>query len=150
METFAYKIGSREVTIDLAAMNDKEKVVLSLISFNGIPSGTKRITQRQIANSARWLGVHPVHEKDLKINKSESTLRQIRQIVRDLRIKHHAPILSDAKGYWIPKTMEEVSAALDSMEAVARSQAAAWFETYHEMTTCFGTQTRDFFEGLKK
>ena len=59
-------------------LTDDEQCVLNLIS-----SANYRITQQEIADSERWLGSHPIYE----IDRSESTLRKIRQVIRDLRIK---------------------------------------------------------------
>ena len=57
----------------------EEKIVLELIS-----NAPYRITQQDIAKSWRWLGSHPKYETE----RQETTLRKIRQIIRDLRIKH--------------------------------------------------------------
>lgn len=117
-----------------------EKVVYEYIQYN------KRITQREIALSQGFLGCHPIHEKDIGLsNPSETTLRKVRQIIRDIRIKHNAPILSDVKGYYIPTTREEVAEYLHRMERMAKSQAAAWHETYKCMKHNFDI-TIDFFE----
>ena len=98
-------------------LTDDEQCILNLIS-----STNNRITQQEIAASQRWLGSHPVHE----IDRRESTLRKIRQVIRDLRIKKGYMILSDAKG-------------------MAKSQARAWFETYNAMRKNFNLSS-DYFE----
>lgn len=108
-------------------------------------NGDEHVTQKEIANSERWLGCHPRHEADRVKNQEESTLRQVRQIIRDLRIKHHAPILSDRDGYWIPHSEQEVKDYLTNLEAVARAQAKAYQETYESMKEVFGV-TLPFFE----
>jgi len=51
-----------------------------------------KITQLQIARSIQCLGCHPEHEG--YTNHKASTLRKVRQVIRDLRINHGIPILS--------------------------------------------------------
>lgn len=121
-------------------LNSEEKIVYELIK-----GCTGRITQRQIMTHARYIGCHPIHEDDIGlVNKQESTLRKIRQVIRDLRIIHFAPILSDAKGYFIPETEEEVKEYLERMEKTVKAQQAAWRETYIVMKSVFEIES-DFF-----
>jgi hypothetical protein len=117
-------------------LTDDEQSILNLIS-----SANNRITQQEIANSERWLGSHPIHE----IDRRESTLRKIRQVIRDLRIKKGYMILSDAKGYWIMKDRQEAIEYCERIERMARSQARAWFETYNAMRKNFNLSS-DYFE----
>jgi hypothetical protein len=117
-------------------LTDDEQSILNLIS-----STNDRITQQEIANSERWLGSHPIHEVDRR----ESTLRKIRQVIRDLRIKKGYMILSDAKGYWIMKDRQEAIEYCERIERMARSQARAWFETYNAMRKNFNLSS-DYFE----
>ena len=117
-------------------LTDDEQSILNLIS-----STSNRITQQEIANSERWLGSHPIHEVDRR----ESTLRKIRQVIRDLRIKKGYMILSDAKGYWIMKDRQEAIEYCERIERMARSQARAWFETYNAMRKNFNLSS-DYFE----
>jgi hypothetical protein len=117
-------------------LTDDEQSILNLIS-----STNNRITQQEIANSERWLGNHPIHEVDRR----ESTLRKIRQVIRDLRIKKGYMILSDAKGYWIMKDRQEAIEYCERIERMARSQARAWFETYNAMRKNFNLSS-DYFE----
>ena len=113
-----------------------EQCVLNLIS-----NANYRITQQEIADSERWLGSHPIHE----IDRSESTLRKIRQIIRDLRIKNGYMILSDSKGYWLMKNKHEAIEYCERIERMAKSQAKAWFETYNAMRKNFNL-TSDYFD----
>ena len=113
-----------------------EQCVLNLIS-----NSAYRITQQEIADSERWLGSHPIHE----IDKKESTLRKIRQIIRDLRIKKGYMILSDSNGYWLMKNRQEAVEYCERIERMAKSQAKAWFETYNAMRKNFNL-TSDYFD----
>ena len=117
-------------------LNNDEQCVLNLIS-----NANYRITQQEIADSERWLGSHPIHE----IDRSESTLRKIRQIIRDLRIKKGYMILSDSNGYWLMKNRQEAVEYCERIERMAKSQAKAWFETYNAMRKNFNL-TSDYFE----
>jgi len=117
-------------------LTNDEQCVLNLIS-----SVNHRITQQEIADSERWLGSHPIHEVD----RNESTLRKIRQIIRDLRIKGGYMILSDAKGYWIMKDKQDAIEYCERIERMAKSQAKAWFETYNAMRKNFNLSS-DYFE----
>jgi len=117
-------------------LTDDEQCILNLIS-----STNNRITQQEIAASQRWLGSHPIYEIDRK----ESTLRKIRQVIRDLRIKKGYMILSDAKGYWIMKDRQEAIEYCERIERMAKSQARAWFETYNAMRKNFNLSS-DYFE----
>lgn len=106
-----------------------------------------RITQQEICNSARFIGCHPIHEDFIK-DKTPSTLRKIRQVIRDLRLIHGARILSDSNGYWICKSSEEATEYLVRLEGYAKSQAAANFETYKAMKNIFKVESQ-YFESLK-
>ena len=117
-------------------LTDDEQCVLNLIS-----SANHRITQQEIANSEKWLGSHPIHEVD----RTESTLRKIRQVIRDLRIKKGYMILSDSNGYWIMKNRQEAIEYCERIERMAKSQARAWFETYNAMKKNFNL-TSDYFD----
>jgi len=116
-------------------MTAEEKTVYDLISNN------ERITQMQIAKSATWLGSHPKHEG---YPVSESTLRKVRQIIRNLRLNHGILILSDVNGYWVMKDRGEVVEYLTRIEKMAKAQSKAWFETYSAMKKNFGVNS-DFF-----
>ena len=121
-------------------MNPEEKIVYDLIKAG-------KITQREISDSAQWLGCHPIHEDEIGLlNKKETTLRKVRQIVRTLRITHNIPILSDTKGYWLTDDKAEMTEYLQRIEATAKSQAAAWFETYKAMKNNFPELGSDYFD----
>lgn len=108
----------------------------------------RKITQQEIANSERFLGCHPKYEADVVARKRDSTLRQVRQLIRNLRVDHGVPILSDVKGYFIPRTADEAGEYLARTEAFAKAQAAAWFETYRAMRDTLNI-TSTFFEQMK-
>lgn len=125
-------------------LSEDERKVMRVL-YAAYKEGKGAVTQRQIAQSEQWLGSHPKFED---FQTSETTLRKVRQVIRDLRIKWNAPILSDREGYWMPKSEAEVTEYLARIEQEARAQASAWFETYKAMKSTFGT-TSSFFEAME-
>lgn len=88
----------------------------------------KFITQGQIAEHQKFLGSHPVHESQIK--SGDSTKRQVRQLVRNLRVDYKIPILSSNKGYKLPISRDELNEFVKDLERTAKAQARAWHETY--------------------
>ena len=146
MRPFIFEIDDQTASVDLDLLSEHEKAVLSIIFYEAPKLKNRRITQRQIANTERWMGIHKKYEDHLKISKIDSTLRKVRQIIRNLRINHKAPILSDINGYWIPKSRLEVTDNLSRIENVAKAQAKAFYETYTELRKCFGVEKNRYFE----
>lgn len=109
----------------------------------------RHITQEEIAKSERWIGCHPEHERGIREGNLDTTLRMVRQIIRDLRIKYFVPILSDHTGYYLPATEEEAAEYLNDLAGKAQSQTRAWFETYNAMKTALNI-TQPFFEVQSK
>lgn len=115
-------------------ISEQEKDVLREICMGPV-------RQRDIAyRVALWK--HEVHEEHIQTG--ETTLRKVRQVIRDLRIKYGAPILSDRRGYWIPTTKEEVELYLTKMEREAQAQAKSWMITYNTMKKNFNVQSNFF------
>jgi len=77
---------------------DEKLVYDTIVNCNG------RVTQQQIAKLHPNLGSHSRHEGYMS---TESTLRKIRQIVRDLIMKHNLFIGADGNGYYIISTPEQ-------------------------------------------
>jgi hypothetical protein len=131
---------------DTAKMSREELVVYTLIkvSTKGDP-----ITQRTIARSASWLGCHPQHEADLRLRDGETTLRKVRQVVRDLRLNHYAPILSHVKGYWLATHVQQIKDEAVRLERTARAAAKALLITFHTLQAMTDIKS-DYFEQQKK
>lgn len=125
-------------------LSEEERKVMRCL-YGAYREGKGKLTQRDIAKSEAWMGSHPRFE-DYSV--TDTTLRKVRQIIRDLRLNHNAPILSDRDGYWIPSREEEVTEYLDRIEQEAKAQTKAWFETYKAMKFTFGA-TSDFFEQMR-
>jgi hypothetical protein len=116
-------------------LTPEEEAVLSLIRPG------ERITQREIARSEPWLGCHPEHEQDVVKNEYETTTRRVRQIVRDLKVKRGIPVLADARGYFLPKTMAEADEYLARLEREVAARNAASLETYRAMASSLGLKS---------
>ena len=121
-------------------MSIEETVILNLLQ-----NSKSKLTQRQIALSEPFLGCNR-HELESvpKSRQFETTLRRVRQIIRDLRIKHKQPILSDKDGYWYSTNIEEAADVLQRMEVMAYAQAAAWHETYQAMVAIYDVKSNYF------
>lgn len=140
MENIIDKIQSKLLEIHPKLDEEHQRVLLAIWNRWQFK---QKITQAEIAKEAIGIGHHEKHEEPTK--KKETTLRKVRQIIRDLRIEHQVPILSDKHGYWIPCTLTECSEYLERIEALARAQAAAWFETYRAMESTVGIRS-EFFD----
>lgn len=110
-----------------------------LLVYNLIKEG--KISQRKLLARAPNLGSAKYYEG---YKSTDSTLRQIRKIVRDLRFKG-VKILSDRDGFWICKSPEEAQEYLARLEQTAKSQAKSHLQTYHQMKKNLGIES-DYFE----
>jgi len=123
----------------------EEQSVLHVIC--GAYKAGKRVTQAEIARSERVLGCHPKWEDESRKSKRDSTHRQVRQLIRNLRVEWGVPILSDTKGYWLPSTQAEVVAYIERKEGEAKAVTKSWFETYAAVRDTLNV-TSSFFEGM--
>lgn len=110
--------------------------------YDEIVAAKGKITQLQLARKV-FVGSHPVYE-NYEQPKS-STLRRVRQIIRDLRMKHGLFILSDMEGYWIMKERSEAIEYLNRIEKIAKATSKGYFDTYKAMQRNFGLRN-DWFE----
>lgn len=147
--TLYEKIYQQIAGIDPNAMSAEERAVMAILWAQFQAKTGVHVTQREIAKQERWLGCHPEHEADIVANEMETTLRQVRQVIRDLRINHSVPILSDRTGYWICMDEGEAREYITTLEREARAQAKAWFETYGAMNKIVGIES-PFFEDMRK
>lgn len=118
-----------------------EQSILQVLQTGG------KFTQRELARSEPFLNCHK-HELESvpKQRQFETTLRQVRQLIRNLRIIHHQPILSDTKGYWYSTDIDEAAEVIKRMEVTAKAQAASWHETYKAMRNTYNIRS-DYFDG---
>lgn len=146
MKDFFEKLNSILDALKAQPLTPEERAVMRLL-YTAWNRKTGKITQRDIARSELWLGCNK-HEVGIVKNPSETTLRKVRQIIRDLRVKYNAPILSDVKGYWIPISFDQVTAYLARIEIEVKAQTASWFETYRCMQKTFDIQSKYFEKQL--
>lgn len=126
-------------------LTPEQDAVLALLEAAHAPDA--RLSQRDIARSAAWLGCHPKHEAEVVANEFESTTRQVRDIIRQLRLEHLIPVLSDRGGYFLPSSQGEADSYIKRMESEARARAAASMVTYNVMKHTLGV-TSAFFEAI--
>lgn len=103
--------------------------------LNALVLSSGKVTQRDLVELCPGVGAHR-REVDAGVASPasmETTLRRVRQIVRDLRVELRVPILSDPSGYWLPRTEDEVAEYVDRVEKQARATARAWFETLRSL-----------------
>lgn len=79
----------------------------------------------------------------------ESTLRRVRQVIRELRVDHHIPICSDRNGYWLPTKSIEIERYLSELEREAKARARSSMVTYHSVKTATGI-VNNYMEELAK
>lgn len=102
----------------------------------------KKVTQRELAEAAPWIGPH-VHFETKAAEKGffDTTTRRVREIVRNLRVKHGMPILSDHDGYYFPWYPDQCRLMLTKMEREVYARARSSYETYREMQKIFGVSS---------
>lgn len=110
--------------------------------YDCIREADGRITQLQLARKV-YVGCHDKFEG--YDNPKQSSLRKIRQIVRDLRLNHKLQILSDGDGYFLKRTQEEAILYMDILEKKAKAASKSHMVTYREMSKILGV-TSDYFE----
>lgn len=145
MTEFQETIKARVLALSSRALSEEERAVMANL-WSNYDKG--KVTQLQIARSERWMGCHPKHEADIRSNKMETTTRQVRQIIRDLRVKWEVPIISDVKGYWIVTSQEEAQEYLNRLEVEAKAQIKSWIETSRAMARALNMQN-SFFTNLE-
>ena len=133
-------------------LTKEQNSVLMLLEERTLVQGG-RITQLEIAASAPWLGCHPKYEADIVKNEYETSIRRVRHIVRELRMIHHIPVLSDRKGFFLAATPAESASFLRKMESSARAVARTTLATYRRMSTILGGDLlgikSDYFDSIK-
>jgi hypothetical protein len=123
------KVHARVNDARTVATEEQTQVLNALVLAHG------KLTQRNLVDACPGIGAHR-REVDAGIvspTSLETTLRRVRQIVRDLRVELRVPILSDPSGYWLPRTEDEVAEYVDRVEKQARATARAWFETLRSL-----------------
>lgn len=126
------------------AFTPHEEAVLSFLTANW---SDKEVTQKEIAESAKWKATHPLLGETTNIN---TTTRKIRRVIRNLRVEHRLPILHNEHGHYLPQTEEDIIDFMERLELEAKSRAASTIETYKIMKDSFGisSPTLDQFDAI--
>lgn len=117
------------------SMNTEEHLVLDVLAkqlkLNVTDNTEVHLTQRtmveKIAARGQAIGRHPKWEKG--DGTFDSTVRQLREVIRSLRMQYKIPICSDDKGYWIPPTLKQLEAYMVRADKQAAAAARAHLAT---------------------
>jgi len=144
MDDFRQKINDQVVAIGRSEIPAEERDVLRLLhtkwkNYDG------KVTQKAIAEALPHIGGHPKFDSRTE----ETTLRKIRQVVRDLRTLRWAPILADVDGYWLPDNEREAKEYMVKLEREVRARVVASFETYKAMRESLGVSST-YLDGQEK
>lgn len=134
MNDFTESIRNQVMKIGLSNGTPSDEKDVLRVLFERWGNGGNKITQKELATALPHLGGHPKHDRRAE----DTTLRRVRQIIRDLRTARWAPILSDIDGYWLPHTEEECREYMNRIEGEIRARVAASFETYRAMKGSLG------------
>lgn len=143
-DEFRKNINDQVVGIGKSKIPSDERDVLRLLhtrwkNYDG------KITQKAIAEQLPHIGGHPKYDSRTE----DTTLRKVRQVIRDLRTLRWAPILADVDGYWLPQNEMEGKEYMMKMEREVRARVAASFETYTAMKESLGLSS-DYLEGQQR
>lgn len=148
MSNFTEKIGRQLEELRTKVLTPEERAVMTIL-WTRWRDEKGKITQIDIARSQPWMGCHKKYEMEITARPDETTLRKVRQIIRDLRVVKFAPILSSRDGYWIPRNEREVNEYLERLEQEAKAQIISWLETHRSMKITFGVSSNYLDEQQK-
>jgi hypothetical protein len=110
-------------------LNKQEKAVLNVINKNW---GIQHITQAKIARE--------LFDWDTP-TLDETLQRQVRRVIRSLRVNHKVPILHDQTGHYLPENFEDARIFLERLEREARGRSASSLETYRVLKDAVGVSS---------
>lgn len=123
------------VTSDIAKLlgssdiSKKEAVVLSILMLNW---GKEKIKQKDIIE-------HPYWKKYTTENSQpETSMRELRRVIRKLRVRCGIPILHSFEGHYLPETQEEIEEFMGRLEREVTRHTSSSLETYQIMKNSFG------------
>lgn len=143
-DEFRQVISDQVTGIGKSQIPNDEKDVLRLL-FNRWKNFDGKITQKAIAELLPQIGGHPKYDSRTE----DTTLRKVRQVIRDLRTLRWAPILADVDGYWIPNNEMEAKEYMVKLEKEVRARVVASFETYRAMRESLGISST-YLDGQEK
>lgn len=124
--------GVWELCQNVMRVADNEHRMVLQVLLDAVATSSRIRTQADLAIAVPSIGAHRRETEAIPHmkRKRDTTLRKVRQIVRDLRVQYGIPILSSPQGYWLPRDEAEVDSYVERAEKQARATAASWFETY--------------------
>ena len=122
--------------IDTRTMSQEQGLVWILLLKWGNAVG---LTQEEIKRRLPELGKH---YKDKTPLLHQTTLRKVRAIIRELRVEHGAPILSDSEGYWVSRDAQQCRIFLRRMEREVAARNKSSLETYAALSKSLGVRSK--------
>jgi hypothetical protein len=119
----------------------KEIAVLGILSIRW---GDKPVTQREIAEHTYW---KKATESTHKSGSIDTTMREVRRVIRKLRITHKLAIMHSSSGYYLPESQSDMEEFIGRLEQEAKGRAASSMETYKVMKDTLGISS-PLFEQL--
>lgn len=109
-------------------LDPKKKAILQLL----VDSYGQPVRQREIADKLPRLGCN-VHEKGIVPNEYESTMREVRRIVEQLRKGNRIVICSSRDGYFLPYEQGHRTVFANRLSHEAPARARSSMETLEKV-----------------
>ncbi len=123
------------------SLSSKEIAVVGILCAKW---GDKHVKQKDIAEHRYW--TETMEETKSEHPTMDSMTRDIRRIIRGLRVTHKLPILHDVNGHFLPETKEDLEQFIQRLESEAKGRAASSMETYKVMKETLGVSSPLFEE----
>lgn len=118
--------------VNQSELDEWERIVWQML-VDGMHDAGRWITQLDMLKMEPRLGSHPRHEAGIVKDPTETTTRQVRQIIFDLRNTWKAPIISGRDGYKICTSADDALEFMNRLEGETKAVVKARFETYKAM-----------------
>lgn len=112
-------------------LEQEKKNVLSILINKFM---RRKVTQEAIIEDDVWL--------------EKPTKREVRELIRQLRVQHQYPIISDSSGYTFPRDKAEAQEYIDRLENTVQSTIRSHHQTYKAMNLALGMDSA-FFEQME-
>lgn len=112
-----------------AEISKRESVVLSILMLNW---GQGKVKQKDIIEHPYWKKISTGNSQP------ETAMRELRKVIRKLRVQHSIPILHGAEGHYLPETQDEVEEFMTRLEREVTRHTSSSFETYQVMKNSLG------------
>ena len=122
------------LTVQSRNLTEEGASVLSLLAG-------RKLTIGELTKFWNDFGAHPQHE----VARKQTTPRKMFQIIRDLR-DAGCPIVGDAKGLWVARSVQEVEAFAEHLEQKARADVASMLELRNSMLLIVQSKVPSLFD----